>query len=181
MLPPSLLLSLLPALLSSLSAAADSTTEAVAPNDSPLAATVAAVSGAESEQRAVEAQQQGQEAHQPGAGEPTTATTTASGGGGGGDSGEGFQPVRGGIAAAERAAGERGIGAPPVTPAEDSRAAEGGSSKGGMLSGLAGTVGQAVGMVTKGIAGMAMGGRKGESGAKEATGEAAGGSTEERA
>lgn len=158
----------------------------MAPNDSPLAATVAAVSGAESEQRAREAQQQGQEAHQPGAGGPTTATPTSSGGGG--DSGQGFQPVSGGIAAADRAAGERGIGAPPVTPAEDSRAAEGGSgsagsgggsSKGGVLYGLAGTVGQAVGMVTKGIAGMAMGGRKGEAGAKEA--EAAGGSTEKRA
>ncbi|GLI62697.1 hypothetical protein VaNZ11_005345, partial [Volvox africanus] len=88
----------------SLAEGADATSTATAANDSPILATVAAMSRAGIEDRARERVERGQEAHVLGMG----------GQGCGGAEEEGFQPVRGGVAAAKRAAEMRGVGVPPT-------------------------------------------------------------------
>ncbi|GLC66805.1 hypothetical protein PLESTF_000476300 [Pleodorina starrii] len=144
----------------SLSEGVESTSVATAANDSPIPATVAATSGAEAEDRARERAQ-------------GTAATPATAGGGGRGSGddEGFQPARGGVAAAERAAEMRGVGVPPTHAggggggeealrASSGTADQGGGGKGGGASGGGGGrggVGQAVSSVMRGLAGLVAG------------------------
>ncbi|GIL48728.1 hypothetical protein Vafri_5179 [Volvox africanus] len=90
--------------VSSLAEGADATSTATAANDSPILATVAAMSAADIENRARERVKRGEEAHLLGMGGP----------GCGGVEEEAFQPVRGGVAAAKRAAKMRGVGVPPT-------------------------------------------------------------------